>query len=473
MLNKTTNELAPYPMEELRRIKGELVDRGQPIFDFGTGDPKIPIWGPIREALIEAVSDISQYPSVAGTERLKLAQQGYLRRRFGLTTDNNFAVIPSAGSKEAIFHVALCIVGRQGGRKHILYPDPGYPVYRASALFAGGIPYPVRVLPENNFLLEPWDLPAYVQKDAAALWINYPHNPTGALAPPSYLERLVDWAEQTDTILLSDDCYVDIYTDDLGESHPSSAATPVPNRNSDDSTTSEANAPVGETSPTIAESTRPTTPLVFKTEGILSFMSLSKRSGMTGYRSGLIAGDPKLIAGLLKARANFGVGSPSFVQNAAAVAWEDDNHVAERRAIFCERLSKASAAFINLGLLQNAPQATFYLWIKVPEHFNNNDIKFCLSLAEQGVIASPSQWLSENVKGYVRFALVPNLNETDEALEIITQFVQKGQPKGGSKSKNTSSQGVNQGTLGLTENSKESLPGDLPEELPSGDNSEE
>lgn len=399
-VNKITAGLEPYPMEELTRIKKELVKKGKPVFDFGTGDPRIPTWAPIRDALITALPIISQYPSVKGSEELKAAQQGYFSRRFGINPDSGYDVIPSQGSKEAIFHIALSLVGRAGGKKHIVYPDPGYPVYKAATKFAGGIPYPVLVTSDNGFLLEPWNLPPYVQRDAAAIWINYPHNPTGATAPRDYWVRLVEWAHKTDTILLSDDCYVDIYDSALDDQ--------IDAANSD-----------FETDP------RPFCPLQFSSEKVLTFMSLSKRSGMTGYRAGLIAGDKEIIAAVLRARANFGVGSPDFVQSASVIAWNDDDHVAERRKIFTHRLRQVAPVFQDLDMLNEVPSATFYLWTKIPHSFGQADIKFCLALAEQGVISSPSQWLSENVKGYARFALVPEDADTAEAMQIIRTFVER------------------------------------------------
>lgn len=393
-VNRVTAELEEYPMEELARIRKELLKKGKAVYDFGTGDPKIPTWEPIRDALTKSLPQISQYPSVKGTEELHAAQQGYLERRFGLSP-NDYALLPSAGSKEAIFHIALCLVGRAGGKKHIIYPDPGYPVYKSSTKFAGGIPFPVQLSPSNGFLLEPWDLPPYIQRDAAAIWLNYPHNPTGATAPRDYWERVVEWCHKTDTILLSDDCYVDIYDSALD------------NKPVDDPTQDE----------------RPMCPLQLSSDRVLTFMSLSKRSGMTGYRSGLIAGDQEIIAAITRARANFGVGSPDFVAAASVAAWNDDEHVRERRKIFTHRIKLAAPTFKELGMLDEAPKATFYLWTKIPAAFNNADIRFALGLAEYGVISSPAQWLSESVKGYARFALVPNDEDTQAALEIVKSFV--------------------------------------------------
>lgn len=394
-LNKITLELEEYPMEELARIRKDLVKKGKPVYDFGTGDPKIPTWEPIREACIEAIPEISQYPSVKGLDELKEAQQRYLERRFDIKPDHGYEIIPTSGSKEAVFHIAMCLVGRSGGKKHIVYPDPGYPVYRTSTKFAGGIPFPVKLSESNGYLLEPWELPPYIQRDCAAIWLNYPHNPTGATAPRDYWKQVVEWAHKTDTIILSDDCYIDIYHSDIDNK-------PVDSPEDDD---------------------RPTCPLQFSSDRVLTFMSLSKRSGMTGYRSGFIAGDSDILKGVLKARANFGVGSPDFISKAAIVAWNDDEHVRERRKIFTNRIKIAAPVFQELGLLEQEPQATFYLWTKIPEVFGTGDVRYCLGLAEHGVICSPSSWLSESIKGYARFALVPDEDSLTQALNVVKDYI--------------------------------------------------
>jgi succinyldiaminopimelate transaminase len=382
-------------MEELTRIRMDLIKRGKPVYDFGTGDPKIPTWAPIREAIIAAIPTISQYPSVRGSEALKKSHLGYLDRRFALKADSSWNVIPSQGSKEAVFNIALILVGRAGGKRRIIYPDPGYPVYKSSTLFAGGIPHPVRLSPEDNYLLKPWNLPKEHQMDAAAIWVNHPHNPTGYMADKSYFADLIEWAHKTDTIVLSDDCYVDIYDPQLDQEY---AQNPTQDK-------------------------RPVCPLSISTDRVLTFMSLSKRSGLTGYRSGLVAGDSRIIDCFLKARANFGVGSPDFIQSGAVVAWNDDCHVEERRKIFSHRINLVTPIFQELGLIDKKPEAAFYLWCKIPERFGDDDVKFCLKLAEEGIITSPSQWLSEGMKGYVRFALVPDDKHTLEAMDILKKFM--------------------------------------------------
>ncbi|MCX6126983.1 MAG: aminotransferase class I/II-fold pyridoxal phosphate-dependent enzyme [Proteobacteria bacterium] len=395
LVNQVTSSLKPYPMEELARIRAGLVKAGKMVFDFGTGDPKIPTWPPIRNAIVSAIPEISQYPSVKGSDALRDAQWGYLTRRFGVSRCDSIGVIPSQGSKEAIFNVALCLVGRAGGKKHIIYPDPGYPVYRSSTVFAGGIPYPVRVKEQDYYLLKPWLLPAEVQNSAAAIWVNHPHNPTGAIASFEYWQELIAWCHKTDTILLSDDCYVDIYDEKL-DSSPSSNPR---------------------------EDKRPLCPLQFTSDRVLTFMSLSKRSGLTGYRSGMIAGDQNIIAALLQARANFGVGSPDFIQAGALIAWNDDSHVADRRKIFSHRLRLATPYLQRFGLIDSMPEAAFYLWCRIPSSFKDNDVGFVLKLAELGIITSPSSWLSEGLLGYFRIALVPNDEQTIEAMSILENFL--------------------------------------------------
>ena len=396
LVNSVTKGMRPYPMEELSRIKAELVKAGKPVYDFGTGDPKIPTWPPIRDAIIKAIPLTSQYPSVKGSEALRDSQWTYLTKRFGIQKNPDIALIPAQGTKEAIFNIGLCLIGREG-KKHLVYPDPGYPVYRASALYAGGIPYPVRVTSESSMRIEPWKLPAEIQKSTAAIWINHPHNPTGANASYEYWQELIAWCHKTDTILLSDDCYVDIYNASIDQN-----IILDPRKD-----------------------TRPLTPLQFSSDRIITFMSLSKRSGLTGYRSGMIAGDARIVNSILQARANFGVGSPDFIQAGAAVAWADETHVSERRKIFTHRLNLAAPHLQKIGLLEAMPEAAFYLWCKVPKSFQGQDVKFILALAEEGIITSPSSWLSEGMTGYFRLAMVPDDQATESAMNILTRFVEK------------------------------------------------
>jgi len=387
LVNQTTIQLRPYPMEELAKIRTGLQEQGKPIYDFGTGDPRIPLWPKLNEALKSALTEVSQYPGAKGSAELVESFYLYLKRRFGIEKSSDLDVMATRGSKEAVFHTALSIAGR-GGKNTIIYPDPGYPVYHSSALFAGAKPFPVRLAEEKGYRLEPWELPSDVQKDAAAIWVNYPHNPTGAEVGEAYWLKLIDWAHKQDCLILSDDCYVDIYDSALKDNLPK-------------------------------------TPLVYSTDRVVAFFSLSKRSGMTGFRSGFMAGDARFMNLHARARANMGVGTPAFIQAAAQAAWSDENHVAERRAVFSRRIAAAYPNLKELGLLDEAPTAAFYLWCRVPGKFRGDDLKFCLDLAERGVITSPSRWLSMDTKGYFRMALVPSEEDTKIALDILTKFIEE------------------------------------------------
>jgi succinyldiaminopimelate transaminase len=382
-VNALTENLGFYPMEELSRIKARITKEGKRVFDFGTGDPAIPTWPPIKESMLKAVKDTSQYPSISGCEELTTAVSGYLQRRLGFTHTANSSTLPTNGSKEAIFHVALSLVGRKG-KKRIVYPNPGYPVYKTSIQFAGGVPVPFALTEENDYMLNPWDLPQEVQDDVAAVWINYPHNPTSKVAEAAYFEKLIRWARDHDSVILSDDCYIDIYFD---------------------------------------EKNKPLNILQFDTKNILAFFSLSKRSGLTGYRSGFMAGDKALIEKMKHARANFGVATPSFIQAAAITAWNDDGHVEKRKNIFKSRADLAYKTLSKLGMAKAPIDATFYFWCNVPPKWNNDDVKFAMDLAENGVIISPSSWLGEDTPGHVRFALVPEENEIQEAMDIVSKVV--------------------------------------------------
>ncbi|MES2743863.1 MAG: pyridoxal phosphate-dependent aminotransferase [Bdellovibrionota bacterium] len=386
-LNHVTMNLPNYPMEELAKIRQKLIDNNMKVYDFGTGDPKIPTWEPIRKMMVDSTTSISQYPSSSGCPELIKGIWTYCEKHFGVLPKQGLDVLATNGSKEAIFHIALNIVGRAGGKKTIAYPDPGYPVYRSSTLFAGGTPYPIRLSEKNGFQTEPWNLPADVQADCAALWINYPHNPTGALMEEAHLKKIIAWCKEKDVLLLADDCYIDMFDPEWDKIKR-----------------------------------RPPTPIMYTHENVIAFMSLSKRSGMTGYRSGFIIGDQRLMPAIAKARANMGVGTPTAIQKAAAIAWTDEEHVLERRKIFSKRIDLAFPYLQKLGMIETKPQATFYLWCKVPKAVD--DVEFCLRLAERGVIASPSQWLSEGITGYVRFALVPDDADTKDAMEIISKYAQ-------------------------------------------------
>lgn len=367
--------LKPYPMAQLQARKAAVVAAGRTLHDFGTGDPVEPTPSFIPEALRQAVPAVSQYPSVAGTPALRQAAAAYLARRFGVTLDAATQVIPSAGSKEAIFHLALAFLEPESGRDTIVYGTPAYPVYQSSALFAGGREHAVTLRRDQGYRLELGDLPGDLLARTAIAWINYPHNPTGACVDLAYFARQVEVARAHGILLASDECYQDLWFD---------GAQPPPSI------------------------------LEVASAGVLAFHSCSKRSGMTGYRSGFIAGDAHLIKAYRAWRAHFGVGSPEFIEKAAALAWADDGHAASRRAIFAEKRAILAEGLAAKGIEVLPSAAGLYVWARVPG--GGNADAYAERCLEQGIVISPGGFFGAGSDDWFRLALVPSAADCRTAL---------------------------------------------------------
>ncbi len=385
LLNPVLADLPAYPLARLDERRRELEGKGEKLFDFGTGDPREPTDEKIRQVLIEGVSKVSQYPTVVGTKELREAFVAFMRRRHGIQLDPDSEVLPAAGSKEAIFHAPLAFLHPSHERRGVAYGTPGYPVYERGTLFAGSEALPVKLRKEDGFLLP---VEAIDPARTRILWINYPHNPTGATATYSYLEEVADFCRKHDILLFSDECYNDVYS--------------------------------GDPPPSILEVSK---------ERTLVFVSLSKRSGMTGYRSAMMAGDPELITTLKNLRPSIGVASPSFIQKAAAAAWNDDAHVEERNHVFAEKRALFVAFFERTGLRWTPTNASLYLWAEVPEGYGGDDEAYALQLLEEGILVAPGSSFGPGGEGFFRVALVPNLEECKEAIARWEGLIRKN-PKG-------------------------------------------
>jgi acetylornithine aminotransferase len=370
--NPVLGQLQVNLMVALDERKARLRAEGRRLFDFGLGDPREPTPPFLREALRAAVPEVSQYPSALGTPALRQAVAGYLARRFGVTVDPDTEVVPATGAKETIFHLPFAFCG-DPVRRLVVMPDPGYPTYQVGTRFAGLEPVQVPLAAANGFLVEPQALGAAVLDRTLIFWVNSPHNPTGAVAPRGYLERVGAAAIRHGFIVASDECYADIY---YGEP--------------------------------------PLSMLQVQRENVLSIHSCSKRSGMTGYRSGFVAGDPDLVAILKRVRSHPGVASPDFVNAAATAAWNDDAHAAERRAIFRRKRDLFATFFREHGLEVHGSEATLYLWVKVPAGLDAAG--YALRLLEAGIVVAPGTAFGAG-QGYVRVALVPTLDECQAAID--------------------------------------------------------
>jgi LL-diaminopimelate aminotransferase len=370
LLNPALERGGTYPLLRLDERRREVEQRGVELFDFGTGDPREPTWAKIRQALIDGVPAVSRYPSTRGKSELREAFRGWVKRRHGVALDPETEVLPATGSKEAIFHAPLAFLHPTHDRRGVAYGTPGYPVYERGTMFAGGTPVPVRLKPEDGFLLSTENLDP---EKIRILWINYPHNPTGATASYEHLEKVAAFCREHDVLLFSDECYNDLYS--------------------------------GEAPPSILEITR---------ERTLAFCSLSKRSGMTGYRAAMMAGDAQLISALEQLRPSIGVATQSFVQDAAIAAWGDDEHVIERRRTFGEKRELFKDFFDRAGLGYLPTDASFYLWVKIPD---GDDEAYALRLLEEGIVVAPGRSFGPGGEGYVRVALVPSVEECRRAIE--------------------------------------------------------
>ncbi|HUJ26768.1 MAG TPA: succinyldiaminopimelate transaminase, partial [Myxococcales bacterium] len=368
-MNPLIARLAGAMQETANAQRQAALESGLPVYDFGIGDPREPTPAFIREALRAAVPEVSQYPSIAGQPALRKAAAGYLQRRFGVGVDPDRELLPCAGAKEALFHLPLCAV--DPARPLCWYPDPAYPVYERAILFAGATPrtYPLRE--ERAFLPDLDAVPADDWRRTSVWFDCYPHNPTGAGAPRSHHEKLAALAREHGFLAVCDEPYVDLYVHE-----------------------------------------RPHSALEISRQNLIVIHSLSKRSGMTGYRSGFIAGDAGVVRALREARANFGVASQDFVQKAAIAAWSDDAHVEERRKVFAAKRALVLQHLRKLGL-RAAGEGAFYLWVRVPQGFTSES--YAARLAGRGILVVAGNNFGPSGEGFIRLAMVPTLPDCEAA----------------------------------------------------------
>jgi succinyldiaminopimelate transaminase len=374
--NPALDQLGGYPLARLQDLAAELRADGAPLHDFSIGDPDEPTPEPIRQGLIDALGPVSRYPTAAGQRTLREAVAGWVARRHGVEVDPDLHVLPSAGSKEAIFHLPLAVIDPHGAKRGVVWGDPGYPVYGRGALFAGGISDPVTLGPDEDWALHLDRLEHDHLAATAIAWVNYPHNPTGATVDRDYYRRQVAAARQHDVLLCSDECYQEIWFD--------------------------------EPAPSVLEVCDG------DLTGVLAFLSLSKRSGMTGYRAGAMVGDPELIRRLRLLRPNVGTAPQDFVQAAATVAWNDQAHVDDRRAIFAAKRDVVLGFLADAGIEVSGSRATFYVWFRAP---GGDDAAYAEALLAERIVASPGRAFGPGGHGWLRLALVPTVEGCRAAVE--------------------------------------------------------
>jgi acetylornithine aminotransferase len=369
-LNPVLSGMAAYPFVRLAEEKARVAARGVELLDFGVGEPREETPAFIREALVAALEPMSAYPTADGLPELRAAIAAWVRRRFGAVLDPDAQVLPTLGSKEAIFSLAQVFDGDT-----VVVPTPSYPVYERGAQFAGKrvVALPLR---ERDGWLP--DLHGVDWDRVAVLWLNYPNNPTAATAPVEFYERAAALARRHGFVLASDEAYSELY---FGDEQPASALQ------------------------------------VSDLAHVAVFNTLSKRSSMPGYRTGFVAGDPAIVAALRRYRPNVGVAPQAFIQRAAAAAWDDEAHVAEVRDRYRDKRDALLPALEAAGLRSAGGDASFFLWLDAGEEAE----ALAAELLAQGVVLTPGSYFGEAGQGFLRLALVPPLEVCERAAEIVSR----------------------------------------------------
>lgn len=373
-------ELPPYLFAEIDLKVNELKSKGVDVIDLGIGDPDIPTPSNIIGALKSAADDPEnhRYPSYAGMLSFREAVSQWYENRFSVTLDPQSEVLTLIGSKEGIAHAPLAFIDPGDV---VLVPNPGYPVYRVATTFAGGIPYDMPLLRENNFLPDLDSIPADILRKAKMMFLNYPNNPTTAVTDEGFFRRVVDFASQNEILVCHDAAYTEVAFDGL------------------------------------------TPPSFLQVDGArevgIEFHSLSKTFNMTGWRIGSCVGNEKAVAGLGKIKTNIDSGAFQGIQYAGIEALntytlgieERIKVYQERRDIFCRGLEE-------VGLNYYPPKATFYVWIKVPEGWSSKDYASRI-LTEAGIVVTPGNGFGDYGEGYIRVSITIAKQRVIEAVQRL------------------------------------------------------
>ena len=380
---KRIDQIPPYLFAEIDKKKEELRKKGIDLIDLGIGDPDLPTPKSIIERLKKAAENPKnhRYPSYEGMIEFRTAVAQWYKKRFGVRLDPGNEVLSLIGSKEGIAHIPLAFVNPGD---YVLVPTPGYPVYRVSTLFAGGTPYFLPLRKENGFLPRLSEIPESIAQKAKLLFINYPNNPTSAIAEKPFFEEAVAFARQYQIIVCHDAAYSEVAFDGY----------------------------------------RPLS--LFEIEGAkevgIEFHSLSKTFNMTGWRIGFAVGCSEIISVLGRVKTNIDSGVFQAIQEAGSEALiHFDTPLPEIIEIYERRRDVMLKGLQEMGLEVEYPKATFYLWIRVP--MENTSAQFAGLLLEQGgIVATPGNGFGEEGEGYIRMALTVNEKRLKEAIERLKKI---------------------------------------------------
>ena len=385
--SKRVRSIGTYAFAEVDKQVEKLKEKGIVPIDFGVGDPTTPTPEVVREGTKQGIEKrkSSGYPSYIGSLDFRKTICEWMKKRFSITLDPATEASSTLGSKEAVFNFAEGFVDPGD---HVIIPTPGYPPYARGTLFAEGVPFFIPLLPENNFLPDLKSIPKDVCKKAKIMWTNYPNSPSGVTASIDALKEIVAFGRENNIIIVSDEAYIDIYF----------------------------NGP-------------PHSILEVTTEGVIAIHSMSKRSAMTCYRVGWVAGDSRIIDIFKKVKTNIDSGTPTFIQDGAIAGLNDEEHVRIMRDEYKTKRDMLVKALTGIGLKDCTPDATIYIWQKVPEGMTSLDFAIKLLEPDIAIVTTPGEWISDESfdghnpgEGFVRFALVPSIEQTEEAARRISKL---------------------------------------------------
>jgi LL-diaminopimelate aminotransferase len=367
-------KLPPYLFVQISKKIAAKKARGEEVISFGIGDPDIPTPGHIIDELCRTARDPvnHRYPESEGLPELRQAIAFWYQKRFGVSLDPDKEVLPLIGAKEGIAHIALCLIDPGD---IALIPDPSYPVYAIGTNLCGGTPYYLPLNEKNQFLPEIEKVPADILKKSKVLWLNYPNNPTGAIAELSFFNRAIEFARNNNIAICHDGPYTEVFF--------------------------EGYRPVSFMQAAGARETG------------IEFHSLSKSYNMTGWRIGMAVGNAEMIDALRKTKSNLDSGIPQAIQHMAITALtQSQDCIEEHNRIYQKRRDKVVQALRQTGISTNIPKASLYVWAKCPSGYTSAE--FAEDLLEQvGVVVTPGNGYGPSGEGYVRLSLTIS----DEMLE--------------------------------------------------------
>jgi LL-diaminopimelate aminotransferase len=382
-LSRRIAQLPPYLFVEITRKIAEKRAAGVDVISFAIGDPDIPTPKHIMESLHAAADDPAnhRYPESDGLPELRNAVASWYEQRFGLTFDPDKEVLPLIGSKEGIANIAYCLIDPGDVA---LVPDPGYPVYAIGTMFAGGEPYYLPLKEEDGFLPDLNAVPEDVAKRAKVLWLNYPNNPTAAVADLAFFEEAVRFAKKYDIAICHDGPYSDVAYDGY---RPVSFLQ------------AEGARDVG-----------------------IEFHSLSKSFNMTGWRIGMAVGNATLIDALFRIKSNVDSGINQAVQRMAITALEGPQDcIDEHNVIYQRRRDRVVEALRACGMRVQAPRASLYVWARVPDGFKSAELAARL-IEDIGVVVTPGSGYGQYGEGYVRLSLTTADDRVEEGVRRLHEW---------------------------------------------------